>query len=173
MLPVVMLNSSLLPRTMVLACCPCFEWWEGLKFPSVNDKDLIQCFSKQRGKKSPAFFLSMWLSCHSWDLCTLPSSRWYLAYLALFSHTAYRSTQTPRIFCRLLSLSLSLFHSFTLLSFVEWVTISKQKNMNMSYLANWISCIRTAFLLFLQFVGISCEISVKGKKSCNGKGKHS
>lgn len=80
---------------------------EGLEVPSVSAKDLTQRVSKQREKKSPAFFLCV-MSFHSWDLCTFPSSRWQrTAYLAFFSHTAYGSTQTPSIFCGLHSLSLS------------------------------------------------------------------
>lgn len=83
-------------------------------------------------------------------------------------------TKPPRIFLGLPSLPSCSpsSHSFILLTFAERDPISKQNNTNMRYLAIWISgTIRTAILLFLQFVRISSEISMKGMKNYNRKGK--
>lgn len=193
MLPAAMLYSSLLPHTMVLGCCllrgvpatsaacyPEIRLHEAIAkgrvgSPTVSAKDSIQRVSKQRAKQPPAFILSVWWLSTAGIFAHSPARDDRGLHVLPFSLTQLMEVLKHLAYSRDLLLSLSLeFHSFTLLSFLEWATVSKQKNINMRYLAICISCIRrTAILLFPKFVGISSEISMKGMKNCNRKGKHS
>lgn len=180
MLCVATLYSCLLPRTMVLGCCFCFEWYafhitqkydckkllqrERLEVTSVSVKDLIQWISKQR--EVACFLLFCVITFHSCDLCTFASSRRQkTAYLALFSHTAYVESLQYLAYSGDFLLWLPQFY------FAQFCWMSYDPK-DMEYLAILISFLRkAAILLFLQFVGISSEISMKGKKSCIWKGK--